>query len=72
MPSLATDTLTYTTKDTPDFNQLVGRGFNVTAKYVASVDFNALASEGIEWASNKISSNSVSNSAYESNCLVVY
>lgn len=72
MPSLTSDTLTYITEDTPDFNQLVGRGFNVTAKYVASVDFNALSKEGIEWVSDKISSNSVSNSAYESNCLVVY
>ncbi|KAH6957432.1 hypothetical protein DER45DRAFT_596011 [Fusarium avenaceum] len=43
--------------DTPDFNKMVSRGYNVTATYVASVDFNALAKEGIEMASTMISSN---------------
>jgi hypothetical protein len=56
-----TDLLTYKTQDAPDFNQIVGHGFNVTATYVASVDLNALANEGIEWVSKKITSNSVSN-----------
>ncbi|KAH7235454.1 hypothetical protein BKA59DRAFT_515979 [Fusarium tricinctum] len=42
--------------DAPDFNKIVSHGFNVTATYVASVDLNALASEGIEWVSKKISS----------------
>lgn len=51
---------------------MVSRGYNVTATYVASVDFNALAKEGIEMASTMISSNPVSNSAYKSTCLVVY
>jgi hypothetical protein len=64
LSSLTTDTLTYATKDAPDFNQIIGHGFNVTATYVASVDFNALASESIEWVSKKITSYPVSTDVY--------
>jgi hypothetical protein len=67
-----TDLSTYKTQDAPDFNQIVGHGFNVTATYVASVDLNALANEGIEWVSKKITSNPVSNGAYGLIHQVVY
>ncbi|KAF4998647.1 hypothetical protein FGRMN_2973 [Fusarium graminum] len=42
--------------DMPDFNQMIGHGFNVTASFITSTDLNAKAEGAITWASEKIAS----------------
>ncbi|RBR27121.1 uncharacterized protein FIESC28_00065 [Fusarium coffeatum] len=37
-----------------DYNKLINHGYNVTAEYFGSVDLNAKANVGIEWAIGKI------------------
>ncbi|KAM0354911.1 hypothetical protein ACHAPU_000748 [Fusarium lateritium] len=41
----------------PNFNKIIGNGFNVTASYITSVDLNAKVEGAITWASERIASN---------------